>query len=152
MKKLNKEIGKKGEDLACQHLREKGYEIVERNWGSKWGEVDIIAKISLRQSPCLSKADAFSAHKMKQKRGLLAKASGLLEKGDVFVFVEVKTKVGEDWGMPEEMINNKKLAQVQRMAETYEPARNHQSRVDVVAVVLNEDLSIKRLNHYECVY
>ena len=70
----------------------------------------------------------------------------------MFVFVEVKTKVGEDWGMPEEMINNKKLAQVQRMAETYEPARNHQSRVDVVAVVLNEDLSIKRLNHYECVY
>ena len=38
------ETGKKGEEDAVRHLREEGYEILERNW--TWGkkEVDIIAK------------------------------------------------------------------------------------------------------------
>lgn len=39
-----KDIGKLGEELACEYLLSKGYEIIERNWryGSK--EIDIIAK------------------------------------------------------------------------------------------------------------
>ena len=40
----NKLIGKIGEDEAAKFLQKKGYVIVERNWGSKWGEIDIIAK------------------------------------------------------------------------------------------------------------
>ena len=40
----NKEIGQKGEDRATQYLVEKGYEILERNWRTKTGEIDIIAK------------------------------------------------------------------------------------------------------------
>jgi len=37
-------IGKFGEDLACQYLKNKGYTIIERNFRKKWGELDIIAK------------------------------------------------------------------------------------------------------------
>ncbi len=36
--------GKFGEDLAAKHLSEKGYEIVERNYHSRYGEIDIIAR------------------------------------------------------------------------------------------------------------
>jgi len=37
-------IGKIGETLAKKVLLKKGYEILETNWGNKWGEIDIIAK------------------------------------------------------------------------------------------------------------
>lgn len=41
---LRHEIGKLGEDLAIKYLKEKGYEIIERNFRCKQGEIDIIAK------------------------------------------------------------------------------------------------------------
>lgn len=41
----NREIGNKGEDLACEYLVKNGYEILERNKHfSKLCEIDIIAK------------------------------------------------------------------------------------------------------------
>ncbi len=38
------QIGKLGEDLACRFLMKHGFEIVERNYWQKCGEIDIIAK------------------------------------------------------------------------------------------------------------
>lgn len=37
-------LGKEGEDLAVQFLKELGYEIVEENWQYKKFEIDVIAK------------------------------------------------------------------------------------------------------------
>jgi len=37
------DLGKKGEDLAADYLRKKGYRILKRNWRSGRNEVDIIA-------------------------------------------------------------------------------------------------------------
>lgn len=39
------EKGKRGELLAERILRENGYEIVERNFRSPFGEIDIVAKV-----------------------------------------------------------------------------------------------------------
>jgi len=38
------ELGKKGEEIAINHLIDKGYTILETNWRYKRAEVDIIAK------------------------------------------------------------------------------------------------------------
>ncbi|MBO5237087.1 MAG: YraN family protein [Spirochaetaceae bacterium] len=38
-----KSIGVKGEERAVLYLKEKGYEIIQRNWRTRTGEVDIIA-------------------------------------------------------------------------------------------------------------
>jgi len=38
------ELGKKGEDLAAEYLKEKGFRILERNFRSGKAEIDIIAK------------------------------------------------------------------------------------------------------------
>ena len=39
-------VGKLGEDVAERYLRNKGFEILERNYTKKWGEIDIVAKKS----------------------------------------------------------------------------------------------------------
>lgn len=39
-----KELGKAGEEIAVQFLKEKGFEIVEQNYRYGHGEIDIIAK------------------------------------------------------------------------------------------------------------
>lgn len=42
--KNKRSLGIWGEDYACGHLKRQGYEIIERNFRLKFGEVDIIAK------------------------------------------------------------------------------------------------------------
>ncbi len=41
---FRKEIGKWGENIACQYLKENQYNILERNFLCRQGEIDIIAK------------------------------------------------------------------------------------------------------------
>lgn len=45
-KQQNKMTGNEGERLASESLQIKGYQILARNYRSKWGEIDIIAKIN----------------------------------------------------------------------------------------------------------
>lgn len=43
---MNKsEVGRKGEDLAGEFLKKRGFKILERNWKSqRWGELDLVAR------------------------------------------------------------------------------------------------------------
>ena len=36
-------LGQLGEQLAADHLRHRGFEIVERNYRTRWGELDVVA-------------------------------------------------------------------------------------------------------------
>ena len=38
------ELGKRGEDFACEYLISKGYKVIDRNYRKPWGEIDIIAR------------------------------------------------------------------------------------------------------------
>ena len=40
----NIEFGRLGEEIACKEIKKKGYDIIERNYRSRLGEIDIIAK------------------------------------------------------------------------------------------------------------
>jgi len=43
MKQLNREVGKRGEEIAEEYLVKKGYKILEKNYSTKFGEIDLIA-------------------------------------------------------------------------------------------------------------
>lgn len=38
------QIGQIGEETAAKYLKSKGFEVVERNYWKKWGEIDIVAR------------------------------------------------------------------------------------------------------------
>jgi putative endonuclease len=46
LKSLKKDIGNYGEALACTYVESLGYTVIFRNFSSKFGEIDIIAKKS----------------------------------------------------------------------------------------------------------
>src|SRR3989344_3871882 len=92
MKQNNRNTGNKGETAACELLQREGYEILQRNYGNKWGEVDIVAKLDQKT---------------------------IKPFGEYRVFVEVKTKKGGEYGEPWEMINSHKLHQVENMGHLW---------------------------------
>src|SRR5579875_2055985 len=36
-------LGRAGEDIAAEHLRRRGFAILERNFRTRWGELDLVA-------------------------------------------------------------------------------------------------------------
>jgi putative endonuclease len=49
-------LGRTGEQLAAEHLSRLGYEIVERNYRTRWGELDIVARSGATLAFCEVKA------------------------------------------------------------------------------------------------
>lgn len=67
------------------------------------------------------------------------------------VFVEVRTKIGENFGTPEDTINRQKLWKVLQNSKSYLAFKKWQgpARIDAVCIVLNQDFSVARLTHHE---
>lgn len=117
-------IGKIGEDLARAHLEKQGYKILEHNYKTRYAEIDLVAE----------------------------KPSGILGLGKpTLVFVEVRTKVGENFGSPEDTINKQKLWKVLQNAKSYTAFKDWHGpcRIDAVCIVLKPDMSVNRLTHHE---
>jgi len=120
MKTLNYKKGKAGEEIAAEFLRKKGFKILEQNFNTRYGELDLI---------CVDK--------------------------NILVFTEVKLKVGEQFGTPEEMVNRRKLYQIEQTAQSFllqnpeYKSRYASYRIDVVAVVVEKSGLVERIDHYE---
>lgn len=73
---------------------------------------------------------------------------------NILVFVEVKLKIGDDFGQPEEMLTTSKLKRVERIAVAFlkinqKTYGQYQTKIEAVCIVLNPDKTIKRITHYE---
>ncbi len=119
---LHNEVGKIGEDLARQYLEKKGYKTLEQNYKTRFAEIDLVCE----------------------------KSNGLFSKSSL-VFVEVRTKVGEQWGTPEDTLNRQKLWKVLQNAKSYMGFKGwgESARIDAVCIVLKPDFSVARLTHHE---
>lgn len=96
------ETGVGGEKLAVSFLKNQGFKILETNFRSKFGEIDIIA----------------------------------LEKNTV-VYIEVKTRSSNQFGLPEEAVGSRKLEHLQKTAAFFRslnPNLPEGERVDVIAI------------------
>lgn len=107
--------GKIGEKYAVDLLKRKGYKILFRNFRSKFGEIDIIAK----------------------DPSTLQSGSGRVSSGQVtLVFIEVKTRWSKRFGQPEEAVTPTKLRHLEKAAYYFKllnPKTPDLMRIDVVA-------------------
>ena len=74
------------------------------------------------------------------------------EKDNSIVFVEVKTRIGEQFGLPEDAINRNKINRMIKNAKaymTYKTNNIYGYRIDAVCIVLDENNNLIRINHYE---
>jgi putative endonuclease len=74
------------------------------------------------------------------------------ERGGVLVFVEVKARTSHRFGTPEEAITPAKRRTLIRTAQAFLRSRasdDAQWRIDVVALDLDSDGKVVRLEHYE---
>lgn len=71
------------------------------------------------------------------------------------VFVEVKLKITDKFGTPEEMITPRKIVQIKRVAQIFLMQNRKiektfpQYRIDAVCITLDELKELKSLNYYE---
>ena len=73
-------------------------------------------------------------------------------KNSILVFIEVKTRIGKKYGIPEEAVTQRKIHEVTLTAEYYyllNPQLPKAHRVDVIAIELFPDKTIKDLRHIE---
>ena len=70
--------------------------------------------------------------------------------GDELVFVEVKTRIGDESLAPDELVTASKLSRLERLAQAYVDRLADADaawRIDVVAIVLGRDGRVVRLDH-----
>lgn len=115
-------VGQVGEKLAREYLQKHGYKILEQNYKTKYAEIDLVAE----------------------------KPAGFF-KQSTLVFIEVRTRVGENFGSPEDTINRAKLWKVLQNSKSYTAFSKWDgpARIDAVCIVLKSDFSVSRLTHHE---
>lgn len=111
MKTSRQTFGRWGEDEAARYLLQQGYTLLERNVRTPYGEIDLVVQKGCRP--------------------------GDLASSQVTVFVEVKTRSSNAFGLPEESITRRKREHLLGAAQAY--IQNHPDiegtwRVDVIAI------------------
>ncbi len=119
----NLRIGRLGEDIAVKYLKSRDFEIIERNYLRKWGEIDIICK----------KANIIHFVEVKT----VSQVTG--------------TQSGSDWYRPEDNFHNNKALRMKRIIETYidEKDLNNDYRVDLITVKVNEIEAKARITFFD---
>ena len=124
-------LGRRGEDLAATHLERHGWRIVERNFRTRNGEIDLIAA----------------------RRGTLAFC-------EVKTLIARRAPPASGPANPVESVGPAKRIQVRRMARAWlaeggdgnRPPRHHSVRLDVIGVLLAPDGTLLRLEHLESAF
>jgi putative endonuclease len=106
-------LGRWGEAQAADYLIAKGYDILERNTRTPYGEIDLVA---------CQRCDSVSLEGANE---------------NTIVFVEVKTRASRTFGFPEESVTGRKQAHMLAAAQSY--LQDHPDlvgtwRIDVIAV------------------
>ena len=120
MPSTKRKFGDTGEVVATEFLARNGYRIVAKNYSKRYGEIDVIGR-----------------------------------KGGVITFFEVKTSryFPESSFSPEIRVDGGKMKRLIKTCETYLAEKklpeDQEWKIDVISVILNEDSSVREINHIE---
>jgi putative endonuclease len=88
---LRPQLGRLGEQLAAEHLIRRGFQIVERNYRTRWGELDIVAydgstlafcEVKTRRLSAPGRSPLESVHALKRSKVRKMAARWLIERTD----------------------------------------------------------------------
>ncbi len=134
-------VGQIGEDIACGYLVNKGYQIIDRNYRQRFGEIDIITK-SPDKTLVFIEVKTITASFSAVDKG---PASYPLLAG--LTYNQVKDSL-----MPEDEMSHKKIDKFKKISGWY--ANNHPElissegyRLDVIALTL--DGGSATIKHYK---
>ncbi|MBP5736952.1 MAG: YraN family protein, partial [Acidaminococcaceae bacterium] len=102
-----KEIGKRGEEIAAEFLERRGLHIVEQNYHSRWGELDLVA---VKPAP-----DGFEDETLDDAHQKMS-GTAQAQQGNTVHFVEVKTRTGTGYGTPGAAVNYTKQQKLRKTA------------------------------------
>ncbi len=120
MKQFNYQTGKTGETIAADFLSQKGFKIIDKNFHTRFGEIDLIAV----------QANKLIFVEVKLKTGT--------EFGSPEEMIN-KSKI----------MQVKKTAQMYILKNPEIASKYPSYRVNAVCIVLNQDKSVERITHYE---
>lgn len=121
------ELGRWGEQAAAKYLVDQGYTILEQNFRTPYGEIDLIAQ-----------------------RQEFFPGEGALH--PVVIFIEVKTRRSGAFGKPEEAITKVKREHLQAAAQSYiqlHPELADCWRIDVIAIRRDQPGDLPEIIHFE---
>ncbi|MGB2896341.1 MAG: YraN family protein [Anaerolineales bacterium] len=75
----------------------------------------------------------------------------VMQDGDIVVFIEVKTRISDNYGAPEESVSKAKRRRLHRAAWAFlneQEMLDASWRIDVVAIEAAPDRTIHHLDHY----
>lgn len=75
----------------------------------------------------------------------------IVSKGNTLIFVEVKTRLSELSGNPEEAVNYKKEANIRKASGIYIYDQKYKGeiRYDIIAIILDKETNVKSIFHIE---
>ena len=114
-----RKLGDMGENIACDFLKRRGFEIVDRNYLRKWGEIDIVAK----------KDDSLRFIEVKTVSASVAHVTLRLAQGRQL----------DDY-RPEENVHPWKLRRLSRAIQTYTLEKNYEGewQLDIITVKIDK--------------
>lgn len=152
-------VGKIGENIACEYLKNKGYKIIERNFRRKWGEIDIVCFKKCNNGSIWNKISTNVLSVLQRtnnnKENLRADLNNVPQgtSNNKLVFIEVKT-LKEGSGLnPEDNLTYSKQKKLIRTCELY-VSNNHKYsdmdwQIDAVLINLYSDLKKAKIRHIE---
>jgi putative endonuclease len=124
-------LGSWGETYASEYLKERGFEVIERNARTPYGEIDLVAI-----------GTGLAGQNAGDKTG----------RGRVILFVEVKTRSSTAYGYPEQAITRRKREHMRSAAQAYlqlHPALDGDWRIDVMAIYRPDPQQPAVVNYFE---
>ncbi len=83
-------------------------------------------------------------------RNKYAEIDLIMKYEDALIFIEVKTRIGEQFGAPEDALNRNKINRLVRNANMYAMRKKCDNyRIDGVCIVLDEEMKVQRINHHK---
>jgi len=79
----------------------------------------------------------------------------ICKKNDKLIFVEVKTRIGDEKGKPYEAVDGRKVGILMRACQCFllqNPYKDCKLSIDVISIILNNDNTIREFRHFENIF